>query len=659
MQIAVGGCLAQKDRGEITRRAPWVDVVFGTHNIGSLPVLLERARVAARRRRSRSSSRSRSSRPRCRPGASRPTPPGCRSRVGCNNTCTFCIVPVAARQGEGPAPRRHPRRDRGAGRRGRPRGHPARPERQLLRRRVRRPRTRSPSCCGPAATIDGLERVRFTSPHPRDFTDDVIAAMAETPQRDAAAAHAAAVRLRPGAAARCAAPTGRSATSGSSTGSARRCPTRRSPPTSSSGFPGETEADFQATLDVVRAARFAGAFTFQYSTRPGTPAADDGPTRSPRRSSRSATSGSSPLQDEISWAGEPRPGRPRRRGAGRRGRGPQGRRHPPASPAAPATTGWCTSPAHATPAPGDVADRRGDVRGPAPPGRRRPAAGRAPHPRRRRLGGRARQLAAASVPASAGVPVMLGLPGSRHPARLSAGTFRRVPAIRPVAFCPRAACAGPRRSRRGPRSSWPGCAELRRGRCGAARPAPGPSCSSSALGDDAVACTPRTRPGTLAGFGSPVRAGGAGPAVLPLSLTVGAWLLDRCGTACRAATSRSREHPQPDAARPGAPRRPRAADALLVMGDGSATRPEGAGILRPERGGASTRPPPPPAHGDPVAIALLDEARAGRSSCRGARLAGRGRGGRTRAAGARRSSRTPAPYGVGLLRRRLAARRAT
>src|SRR5690349_24093951 len=46
MQIAVGGCLAQKDRDTITKRAPWVDVVFGTHNIGSLPVLLERARVA-------------------------------------------------------------------------------------------------------------------------------------------------------------------------------------------------------------------------------------------------------------------------------------------------------------------------------------------------------------------------------------------------------------------------------------------------------------------------------------------------------------------------------------------------------------------------------------------------------------------------------------
>src|SRR5437868_15301341 len=45
MQIAVGGCLAQKDQAVITERAPWVDVVFGTHNLGSLPVLLDRARV--------------------------------------------------------------------------------------------------------------------------------------------------------------------------------------------------------------------------------------------------------------------------------------------------------------------------------------------------------------------------------------------------------------------------------------------------------------------------------------------------------------------------------------------------------------------------------------------------------------------------------------
>src|SRR5690625_4670050 len=43
MQIAVGGCLAQKDQNRIVERAPWVDVVFGTHNIGSLPVLLNRS----------------------------------------------------------------------------------------------------------------------------------------------------------------------------------------------------------------------------------------------------------------------------------------------------------------------------------------------------------------------------------------------------------------------------------------------------------------------------------------------------------------------------------------------------------------------------------------------------------------------------------------
>src|SRR3954452_7278695 len=45
MQIAVGGCLAQKDRETITQKAPWVDVVFGTNKIGSMPVLMERARV--------------------------------------------------------------------------------------------------------------------------------------------------------------------------------------------------------------------------------------------------------------------------------------------------------------------------------------------------------------------------------------------------------------------------------------------------------------------------------------------------------------------------------------------------------------------------------------------------------------------------------------
>jgi tRNA-2-methylthio-N6-dimethylallyladenosine synthase len=92
MQIAVGGCLAQKDRGEITRKAPWVDVVFGTHNIGSLPVLLERARVQeeAQVEILESLEVFPSTLPTKRESA---YAAWVSISVGCNNTCTFCIVP--------------------------------------------------------------------------------------------------------------------------------------------------------------------------------------------------------------------------------------------------------------------------------------------------------------------------------------------------------------------------------------------------------------------------------------------------------------------------------------------------------------------------------------------------------------------------------------
>ena len=92
MQIAVGGCLAQKDRGEITRKAPWVDVVFGTHNIGSLPVLLERARIEqeAQVEILESLEVFPSTLPTKRESA---YAAWVSISVGCNNTCTFCIVP--------------------------------------------------------------------------------------------------------------------------------------------------------------------------------------------------------------------------------------------------------------------------------------------------------------------------------------------------------------------------------------------------------------------------------------------------------------------------------------------------------------------------------------------------------------------------------------
>src|SRR5215212_9433638 len=120
--------------------------------------------------------------------------------------------------------------------------------------------------------IPGLERVRFTSPHPRDFTDEVIAAMAETPNvmpqlhmplQSGSDAVLRAMR--------------RSYRSERYLGIIDNV--RAAMPEAAIttdiivGFPGETEQDFYATLDVVATARFASAFTFQYSIRPGTPAA--------------------------------------------------------------------------------------------------------------------------------------------------------------------------------------------------------------------------------------------------------------------------------------------------------------------------------------------------------------------------------------------------
>ena len=93
MQIAVGGCLAQKDRSTITAKAPYVDVVFGTHNIGSLPVLLERARVQeeAQVEILESLEVFPSTLPTKRESA---YAAWVSISVGCNNTCTFCIVPA-------------------------------------------------------------------------------------------------------------------------------------------------------------------------------------------------------------------------------------------------------------------------------------------------------------------------------------------------------------------------------------------------------------------------------------------------------------------------------------------------------------------------------------------------------------------------------------
>src|SRR5215211_5826223 len=297
LQIAVGGCLAQKDKDAITKKAPWVDVVFGTHNIGSLPVLLERARVAeeAQVEILESLEVFPSTLPTRRESA---YAAWVSVSVGCNNTCTFCIVPSL----RGRETDRRPGDilaeiqalvadgvlevtllgqnvnsygvefgDRGA-------------FAKLLR------------ACG---EVDGLERVRFTSPHPRDFTSDVIAAMAQTPNvcpqlhmplQSGSDRVLKAMRR--------------------SYRSARFLrlidEVRASIPDAAIttdiivGFPGETDADFEATLDVVRAARFANAFTFQYSPRPGTPAATL-PDQLPKAVVQERYERLVTLQEEISW----------------------------------------------------------------------------------------------------------------------------------------------------------------------------------------------------------------------------------------------------------------------------------------------------------------------------------------------------------------------
>ncbi len=136
MQIAVGGCLAQKDRAGIVERAPWVDVVFGTHNLDVLPVLLERARHNAEAQ--VEIEESLKVFPRTLPTRRESVYAGWVSiSVGCNNTCTFCIVPAPARQGARPPAGGDPRRGRGARLAGCHRGDAARTERELLRRRVR------------------------------------------------------------------------------------------------------------------------------------------------------------------------------------------------------------------------------------------------------------------------------------------------------------------------------------------------------------------------------------------------------------------------------------------------------------------------------------------------------------------------------------------
>ncbi|HVM12745.1 MAG TPA: tRNA (N6-isopentenyl adenosine(37)-C2)-methylthiotransferase MiaB [Egibacteraceae bacterium] len=286
--VMVGGCLAQKDQHAVAERVPWVDVVYGTHNMGHLPELLAQAdssalpvveilehtemfpsALPARREVAHHAWVSIS--------------------IGCNNTCTFCIVPLlrgpekSRRLGDVLAEVRSLVDDgvrevtllgqnvysygrdlvrageaggagSGAGRRG-------------------RNRTLFAELLHALGDVEGLERVRFTSPHPKDFTADVFAAMRDVPN----VCEQLHLPLQSG--------SDRVLKRMQRAYSARRFlelvdEARDTVPGVAIstdiivGFPGEADEDFAATLAVTEQAAFDSAFTFEYSRRPGTAAVD-------------------------------------------------------------------------------------------------------------------------------------------------------------------------------------------------------------------------------------------------------------------------------------------------------------------------------------------------------------------------------------------------
>jgi tRNA-2-methylthio-N6-dimethylallyladenosine synthase len=297
LQIAVGGCLAQKDKAAIIKKAPWVDVVFGTHNIGSLPVLLERARhnSEAQVEILESLETFPSDLPTKRDSAFTAL---VSISVGCNNTCTFCIVPSL----------RGKERDR------RPGEILAEVEAlvadgvvevTLLGQNVNTygvefgDKGAFAKLLRSVGEIEGLERIRFTSPHPAAFTDDVIEAMAETPKvmpqlhmplqsgndkvlKDMRRSYRAEKYL----------------------GIIERV--RKAIPDAAIstdlivGFPGETEEEFQDTMKMVEQVGFAICYTYLYSTRPGTPAADL-PNQVPKDTAQNRFERLMARANEVAW----------------------------------------------------------------------------------------------------------------------------------------------------------------------------------------------------------------------------------------------------------------------------------------------------------------------------------------------------------------------
>jgi tRNA-2-methylthio-N6-dimethylallyladenosine synthase len=274
LRIVVAGCLAQKDQGRIQERAPWVDVVVGTH---ALPHLLDLLRDSATEGPQMDVREATEVFPSALPASRQDAFRAWVSIApGCDNACTFCIVPLV----------RGPQLSRSVGDvlaevQGLARRGVA--EITLLGQNVNTygrdvtvpgssPRPLFADLLRAVNEVEGIRRIRFTSPHPHDFTDDVVQAMAEC-EHVCEHIH---FPMQSGSD-RVLKAMNRSYRRDRYLGWLERI--REAVPgigVSTDvivGFPGETERDFQDTLDVVERARFDSAYTFQYSPRPGTRAA--------------------------------------------------------------------------------------------------------------------------------------------------------------------------------------------------------------------------------------------------------------------------------------------------------------------------------------------------------------------------------------------------
>src|SRR5438067_4019836 len=275
LQIVVGGCLAQKDRDLVRERAPHVDVVFGTHNVHRAARLLEQSSVdgALTEIFDATDPDDADAFPSALP-VKRDVPYSAwvTIQIGCDNRCAFCIVPSVRGREISRAPEEivaEVQRLVGDGV----------VEITLLGQNVNsygrdltKRRPLFAALLRALGDVDGLRRVRFTSPHPKDLRPETIAAMGEVPalcehlhlplqsgsNHTLAAMHrgyTAERYLERLAAARAAVPDLAVTTD------------------LIVGFPGETDDDFERTLEVVAAAEYDSAYTFVFSPRPGTEAA--------------------------------------------------------------------------------------------------------------------------------------------------------------------------------------------------------------------------------------------------------------------------------------------------------------------------------------------------------------------------------------------------